>query len=314
MSTVTAAPWCFLHVPKCAGSSVHASLEAALSADAIAPKRFDRSVFCDFDDFDALAPSMRALIAADAEEVAALQRYPVVSGHFSLPTLRSLAPPERIITMVREPRARLLSLYAYWRSADFSAWSPYVAHRHAYRPLDEFLSEPSIAAATDNQLCRLVLHGDPLIPRVGFIAEADLPEVAQRTLGRLDQLAFVGIQEMTGQAWGGLSRALGVPLSRQRVNVTEAPLAQPVARWRRPRRRVVTPAAAELLDRRTVASRLVYAGLAMRAGMSADGAEQLAGAAYAAQVTRTEHLGSDWRPASWRGPSRRRRGSAQQAS
>jgi hypothetical protein len=160
-------PGCFLHVPKCAGSSVHAALAVAMPDAVVAAKRFDATVFCDFDDFDALVPALRALVAVDDEEIDALAHCDLVSGHFSLPSLRRIAEPSAIATVVREPRSRLLSLYAYGRLADFGMWAPYAAHEHAHRPLEAFLAEPSLAPMIDDQLVRLVLHGDPLLPPQG---------------------------------------------------------------------------------------------------------------------------------------------------
>src|SRR5271169_5946187 len=107
-SCVSSPPKCFLHVPKSGGSSIHAALQAALAPEALAPRHFDASVFCDFEDFDLLRVEARAEVAVSLDEIHSLRRYRAVSGHFSLPTLLKVAPPSSIMTVLREPRTRLL--------------------------------------------------------------------------------------------------------------------------------------------------------------------------------------------------------------
>src|SRR5271156_2805263 len=111
-----ASPKCFLHIPKSAGSSIHSALEAALPAGSLAPQRTDSWLFCGFNDFELLRPEARSLIAANLPEVQSLGRSRAVSGHFSLTTLLQIADQSSIATVLREPRARLLSLYTYWRT------------------------------------------------------------------------------------------------------------------------------------------------------------------------------------------------------
>jgi hypothetical protein len=154
-----ASPTCFLHVPKSAGSSVLAALEAALPPGSLAPGRFDPTTFCDFGDFELLRPELRAALAVDPHEVGSLAQYRAISGHFSLATLLQVTDASSICTVLREPRARVLSLYMYWRTPGIGEeWEPYRAHEHARRPLAEFVKEPLLAPVIDNQVCRMLLH------------------------------------------------------------------------------------------------------------------------------------------------------------
>lgn len=279
---------------------MHEALRVALPDASFAERRFDCAIFCDFDDFDALAPEMRARIAVTDEEVDELAGCDVVSGHFTLPTLLRIAEPASIATVLREPRARLLSLYAYWRSEDFRAWAPYAAHVHARRPLEEFLAEPALAAATDNKLVRLLLADDPLIPVRGFIADEAVPALAERALERLAELGFVGVQELDEHMWAGLSRAFGCDLDSRHVNATvSAPATPAEAAARRDDgdsapsdRPLVTPAALELLEQRTRISRRVYRAIAARILGSERAARQLTDAAFRDQLARFERWGS----------------------
>lgn len=263
--------------------SVHAALEAAFGTSAIGPRRLDTSVFGDFSDFDELRPDVRALVAANAQELHELRDYRVVSGHFSLPSLLTLAPPAAIATVVREPRARLLSLYCYWRVTSQEHWHPYDAHTYARRPLNAFLAEPALAAAVDNQMCRLVLAGDPRIPRRGFIAAGDVEPLAHAVVDRLDGLGFVGLHELPDALWAELSRFFGVRLARATVNVTgQAPGAAPQPSDEG----LVTDDAFELLERRCAVDRIVYRHLAAHACGDRKPVDRLADVAFARQLAR----------------------------
>jgi hypothetical protein len=207
----------FMHVPKCAGSSVTHSFEFAFAPEPRAPQRFDPSTFCDLDDFDALHPQVRALIAVDETELLSLGSYKLICGHFSLPALLRLAQAESIATVIREPRARLQSLYAYWPIEQFTYLAPYDAWQHAERSLGEFLAQPAVAAAVDNQLCRLVLAGDPRIPERGLIPPA--PSRRWRPIrscvwSRSASWAFKSCPERCGAALAPL-RGYAGPVARQ---------------------------------------------------------------------------------------------------
>lgn len=263
--------------------SVHAALEAAFPADSFAPARFDDTVFCDFADFGLLQPEMQRLIASSETAVAALEGYRVVSGHFSLRTLSRIAPASAVSTVLREPRARLLSLYAYWRLGSFEEWRPYTAYEHARRPLAAFLAEPEIAAATDNQVCRLILAGDSRIPRDRFIASDDLDGLARESVARLDDLGFVALQERPDEMWQGLSATFDTPLTPVLVNETEARADAPI--W--PLGDVLlAEETLDLLERRTAADRAVYQRFAERCCGDAHEGERLADVAFIRQLIR----------------------------
>ncbi|HXA54732.1 MAG TPA: hypothetical protein VNV37_07640 [Solirubrobacteraceae bacterium] len=277
-----------MHIPKSAGSSVHAALEAALAPGSLAPQRFDRSVFCDFEDFELLSADLRSQIATNAEEIGALKGYDAVSGHFSLPTLLQITDARSIATVLREPRARLLSLYLYWRHPDFeSLWTPYEANLQAFRPLWEFLSEPSVAPVTDNQICRMLLYGDPRLPDSDFIAQADLHSIAADAIERLDSLGFVGVLELGDGAWDGLGQSFGVTLAPTTSNVTP-PAPNPIG--------VATDAALlaqgaiALIEQRSAADLRVYHHALALAGVAAEHRKALCDQAFAHQLVKLGDL------------------------
>lgn len=279
---------CFLHVPKSGGSSVHAAIERALTPDALAPQRQDTSVFCDFHDFELLRPEARATLVVDPRDLLSLGRHRIVVGHFSLDTLRQVAPLSSIFTILREPRARLLSLYLYWRTLGVSDfWQPYRATEHAHRPLAEFLSEPRLAPVVDNQVCRMLLGNDARLPKVGFATQMDVAEIASQAIERLEELGFVGVLELGESMWRGVERLLDVPLQRLTVNATDDHL-----RLRAPRRGqpLFTPAALEALEQRAAADMLVYQHALTRAGLRTSERRRLTERAFASQLVKLGDL------------------------
>jgi hypothetical protein len=283
-----ASPKCFLHIPKSGGSSVHAALVAALPPGSLAPRRSDRSVSADFDDFDLLRQEARDLVALEPDEVRELGQYRAVSGHFSLATLLQVTDAASIATVLREPRARLLSLYMYWRVPNIGDfWAPSRTPAHAMRPLWEFLSEPRLAPVIDNQVCRMLLYGDARLRESNFAASSDIESLAADAIERLDALGFVGILELGNLAWRGLGRMFGVELDPTTVNVTEdcgSPLAL------EQEGRLITAETVDLLEQRSAADLLVYDHALARTGLDARERKLLRDGALAHQLAKLGDL------------------------
>src|SRR5205085_11524644 len=132
-----------MHVPKSGGVSVLIALMRALPQGSVSEKRFDISHFCHgFRAVDVFPAESRRWVAHGDGDLAEMAASPVVAGHFCLATLQRLAPVSSIATIIREPRARLMSLYSFWRlaAAQPEVWLPY--YRLAGRPLERFLDEP----------------------------------------------------------------------------------------------------------------------------------------------------------------------------
>jgi hypothetical protein len=279
-------PTCFMHVQKVAGQSLHAALSAALPPGSLAPRRMEPANFCCFDDFDALGEEARARVAIGEHELAELGGYTAVFGHFTLPTLARLAPLARIGTVLREPRARVLSFYVFLRCKVElrTMWAPYDVHVPAEEPLAGFLAEPRIARAIDNRVCRVVMHGDPAIRDGEFIADADIEPLAEATVERLERLGFVGLLEKPDEVWRGVGDLFGVELAPACENVSGEgevwPGGLPVPPFGG--REVI-----DLLERRTRADAIVYRRIAARA-RGDEGALRLAEAAFADALVRYE--------------------------
>jgi hypothetical protein len=272
----------FLHIPKSAGTSITTALEACLPEGSVSPKRQDTELLCGFTALDRIAPAAREILVTCPEEIVALAEYPVVSGHFSLATLAQVSAPERIATVLRDPRARLLSHYSYWRysSGLREMWRGYPPMLEALRPLEDFLAEPHIAQATDNLVCRLLLPGDPRIPPQDFIPEHDVQAVAADAIAVLATFGYVGVVEQPGAMWSGLSAFFGVKLERRHDNTTasESSASDIPAMTLR-----MHPATLELIKARSAADLVVYAHILAEL-TSASEATEISRAAFAAQL------------------------------
>jgi hypothetical protein len=275
-----------LHVPKSAGTSIHVSLAAALPPGAVSPKRQDTSLFCGgFGNVDLLDSGVRAMLAVDGDEVRELSDYAVVSGHFSLSTLLQITSRSSIATVLREPRSRVISHYAFWRlsSSARTAWPGYSAPDHALRPLNEFLAEPQVAQATDNLVCRMMLGADPRIPELDFISPSDVDELASLTVAALDTLGFVGILELGDAIWTGLSRFFEAPLIPMRLNTADAEgltTRAPDAKLK------ITEHTVDLLRARTAVDRIVYEHALAGEGCVEDRAQRISATAFADELVR----------------------------
>ena len=243
----------------------------------------DTSIFCEgFTAFDELEGERRETVLVEERELDSLSPAGVVSGHFSLPTLLRVAPPESIATVLREPRARLLSVYASWRLSPEAneTWHPYRAAAHASRPLDHFLSEPLLAPSLDNVMCRMLLHGDPRIPALDFISPGHIEDLAADAVEWLDRLGFVGVLEHGQRTWDGLSRFCDITLVPTRLNVSEAAssefiaVQEPISDW-----------TLELFRARSAADALVYQHVLAAQTTEAE-AKRFSDATFAAQLVR----------------------------
>ncbi len=156
-----------------------------------------------------------------------VRRYALVWGHYDLPSIRCLGQDRFVFTMLREPKARILSLYRYWRAtaAQDVGWAgmnqPVLAAQRL--SLADFLDsdDPAITDHIDNfyvrRLTGLYRSGNDADP-VGRDPQRSLAEA----LAALATLDFVGLTEDTDGALRALAETLRFtpPAAVPRVNVT----------------------------------------------------------------------------------------------
>jgi hypothetical protein len=214
-----------MHIPKTSGMALNEAIVEALKPSSFIIA-FDRCLFGDFDAFETISPEVRMVVRLDASEFP--PNAGMVLGHIALSTIRTAYPSAKVFTVLREPRARLISHWLYWRFLSeeevksWGVWGDRIS-RLGRVPLYEFLSAPEIACQTDNIALRMLLWPHPLIPDGDFIPPESDDELLAEARRALETLDFFGAVEDL-QLDNRLSTFLGVSLSRRLVNETRAPL------------------------------------------------------------------------------------------
>jgi len=277
----SARPIAFMHIPKAAGTALRLGLERA-----VAPRRsvvgYCREHFGAFDRFDTMSPDVRSrvFLTPDAVPVGA----DFIHGHISDSFLRHAYPGAQFVTLLREPRARLLSLWAFCRTqpdaflASWGAWADRIRRAHA--PLRMFLTDPTLASITDNVAVRMIAGPHRLIPNDAVIAPGADATLIEQAIVRLRCYAFVDLVEDPAAA-DNLTRWIGRSAALPRVNETPA---MPDA-MRTPLKRELDPETLGLMAERSRLDRALWQAVARHRIPDGDPAG-LADAAFGATVAR----------------------------
>jgi len=118
----------FLHAEKTGGTSIQSMLSQSLSAD---------EIFCEHDD---------TIYWRSPSEI---NKYRVLCGHFNYDTTQLFTPGDnQLVTMVREPGMRILSLYNFWRAHHETHPNYTIYHSIAWQKgFEEFLKDERIIAS-----------------------------------------------------------------------------------------------------------------------------------------------------------------------
>jgi hypothetical protein len=150
-----------VHIPKTGGTAIRSALHEAIGVGA-GSTYFDATMVAGVD-VQRLPEPTKLLFAAKGQLRSICRSNDIVMGHFSAPALLS-AGCGGLAVQLREPRARLLSLYRYWQSqseAELAAWGPWGQQTVASSrfPFDQFLQMTTVWAAIDNTMARQLLVG-----------------------------------------------------------------------------------------------------------------------------------------------------------
>lgn len=209
-----------MHIPKSFGTSLTEGLSRAIKPGR-AVSGFDGVLFGQFDAFHTLDIAARAAIHLSPDT---LPDVDFIAGHFGCSTLRARYPCAQVVTVLREPVSRLLSLWLFWRAhldtqlTEWGAWGDVV--RLSRLDLATFLGDPRVACQTDNQAVRMLLWPHTLVPAGGFIDPAHDGVLLAEAMDRLERFDYVDVAEQglteRLQAW------LGRPFTLERRNETQS--------------------------------------------------------------------------------------------
>ena len=188
----------FLHHPKSGGTTLHHILLRAFDRDEVCPERFNR---------------LRRYPAGD------LARYRFFSGHFDLPSVLLIPGRKKIVTMIREPVSRLISLYYFQRAhtqATIEKNKLDLARlANAYRMKDFFLApEVRRHPRINNALTRVLVDtvdGDRW-EQDARLGTDDINEYAQLALHELASLDAFGLMERYPESVQLICESLGLPV------------------------------------------------------------------------------------------------------
>src|SRR5215475_5094838 len=212
-------PLAFMAVPKTSGSALTAGLCEVLPSTARI-HGWDHGFFGAFRQFETMSPGLRQQIY---ETLPPANGIDFVFGQIAYSTLFQGRPTARLMTVLREPRSRILSLWIYWRSfsdedyAIAGAWGR--VQRLTRQPLAEFLNHPEAACQTDNVYVRRLLWPHPLIPDDGFIDSASDERLTSEAAARLKAFDFADVTE-NPRLEDNVRAFLARPFVYRRVNET----------------------------------------------------------------------------------------------
>ena len=132
----------FMHIEKCGGTTLDAMLASQFEPDLVCPEKHD---------------------GLGEWTINELAKFNLFSGHFDFVSCRSIPSDDlKIVTMLREPKARLLSLYYFWKAHVPDPGRDYrslIGLARDHEPEEFFshpavISHPSIFNAMTGQLTR----------------------------------------------------------------------------------------------------------------------------------------------------------------
>ena len=218
------------------------------------------------------------------DDRADLSGYRYMEGHYALPTIEQGFDLADVVCVLREPRARFLSHYTFWRSWGpelRDQWLPYDVPRTARESLVDYCHDPAAAHQTDNLIARLIIGPHPMIPAGAMIAVADQGALIELGIERLDALGFVDVLERGESTFDALEAWFGSPLERSRLNETDLDDGPPLDVAD-----LTDPAAQAALDQRTAIDQVLWQHVATRRGLSTQEARLLGDQTFAASLDR----------------------------
>lgn len=185
----------FMHLPKTAGTTIHNILVDYFHQDDICPERFNK--------LDRYAQEQ-------------MDGWKYYSGHFNFSSVEKIPGTKKLITVLREPRSRVVSLYNYWKSHRDS----HVAKHNLIGPpiaknlsLEEFVESelPELSNNIDNVYTR-VFSGYTGGERIKNMPREEQRNLLDKALENLSSFDFVGCLENPESSIEALLEHLNYPV------------------------------------------------------------------------------------------------------
>ena len=187
----------FLHVPKCGGTTLHDILGQWYGPQNMHPERFNE-----------LYSYTGAQLASSL----------VFSGHYDFYATTLIPGPQQLISFLRDPAERLVSLYNFHR-----AHTPEIIERNNLLlprwaneyDIDAYFAQPEIRAhpAVNNMIVRVFSNIPQTTPSVisGPLRDIDMDTMLEQALENLEKFAFVGFMDTYDTDVNRLADMLGCP-------------------------------------------------------------------------------------------------------
>ena len=145
-----------VHIPKCAGSSLQGILSSNLDIY-VGPRYFHRSAL---DSLSATSWGGESASVGDLARILTMNHS--VMGHYSARVLIEAGATDLFLTL-REPRARIISLYRFWQGLPKAVFAGEPAlQRSLSMGFLRFLTSPASQAAVDNVIAAHILLETPI--------------------------------------------------------------------------------------------------------------------------------------------------------
>jgi hypothetical protein len=216
----------FLHIPKTGGTSLAHVLESGFTTEEIFPDRF----------------------GVGRHPARYLAGFRLFHGHYSMQDILLIPGRVRVVTVIREPRARLISQYRFHRSIilEASAARNDVLVSKAALSFEDYLRDPEVRQhpGVDNPATRSLFALHPGVPEPLRMAAAEEYRCGALSRGTavavacaaLDVMSWVSTTETLDDRAQLLGTALGIDFDLSRLGerrmVTDAMAATDSSRYR----------------------------------------------------------------------------------
>jgi len=168
-----------------------------------------------------MCPHFNELRVADIDPT----QFDFFSGHFGFKTATELGG--QIITVVRNPVDRFISLYYFWRKLSEkgieNSQRTALANKYSLSEFVKIRDEPFLLAALYNTMTWQIAYGTSLAQRreLRMMGKTD-DDVVRLALANLATFSLVGVQERLESFGEAMAKKFSVALKIKKVNVAAA--------------------------------------------------------------------------------------------